>query len=75
MSRFKKELKKQTRLAIAAAIGFTIAYAWRNYILGITHNLFSNFSSTMPNMPLFLSAVFLTIIGVLLIMISSRLLD
>ena len=73
--RFRKELKKQMRVAIAAALGFLIAYSWKEYVVALAGDLFTNIQSTMPNMSNFLSALVLTIIGVILIMISSKLLE
>jgi len=74
-SRFRIEFRKQTRLAIAAAIGFLIAYAWKDYILTLSKDLFTRLSITMPHMSNFLAALVLTLIGVILIMISSKFLE
>ncbi len=38
-SKFKKEFKKQIRLAIAASVGFIIAYSWRDFIVGSVKSL------------------------------------
>ena len=75
MSKFKKELKKQARLAIAAAVGFIIAYAWRNTILRIAEFLFHGIEFLTPTTSDLLFAFLLTLIGVILILISSRLLE
>jgi len=74
-SRFKKELKRQTRYAIAAAIGFTIAFAWRDYILNLTSSFLVDMAMVMPNMSRFLGAILITLVGVILILLSSRLLE
>ena len=42
LKKFKKELKRQIRTALTAAIGFIIAFSWRDYILTLTQGLFSN---------------------------------
>lgn len=75
LSKFLKELKRQTRLAIAAAIGFIIAFAWRDYILFLSSDIFRDISSVMPHTSRFLTAILLTFVGVILIILSSRLLE
>ena len=42
---FKSEFKRQIRLAIAAAAGFLIAFAWREAIF----NAFQNQTQDLPN--------------------------
>ncbi|MCX6748552.1 MAG: DUF5654 family protein [Candidatus Pacearchaeota archaeon] len=74
-SKFLKELKRQSRLAIAAAIGFLIAYAWKDYVLELAFNMFQDLKQLTPIISDLLSAIFLTAIGVLLILLSSRLLE
>lgn len=73
--KFWKEVKRQTRLAIAAAIGFIIAFAWKDYILRLAGSVFEDISLTLPTTSKFLTALILTLIGVGLIFISSRLLE
>lgn len=73
--KFKKEFRKQIRLAIAAAIGFIIAFAWREFIVGLVIKQMGKLSILMPHTTRFLSALFITIVGVLLILLSSRLLE
>lgn len=75
LTRFQKEFKRQTRLAIAAAIGFLIAFAWRDYILSLASDFMSNMSKVMPTTSRLISAITLTFIGVLLIFISSKFLE
>ena len=73
--RFWKEFKKQTRMAIAASIGFVIAFAWKDYIISLVGNTFNDLKVVMPNLSAFLSAILLTFIGVILILISSKMLE
>lgn len=74
---FRKEFKRQLRLAIAAAIGFTIGYAWRNAIFAF----FQSFVSRFMDVPLghytteSYTALAITLAGVLLILVTSRLLE
>lgn len=72
---FKKEFKRQVRMAVAAAIGFIIAFSWRNFVYDVTKAwlekitpLSGAFESGLA------SALIITIIGVILILISSKLL-
>lgn len=74
-SKFLKELKRQSRLAIAAAIGFLIAYAWKDYVIKLASDMFHDILPLVPAISELLSAIFLTAIGVLLILLSSRLLE
>lgn len=74
LSQFKKELKKQIRMAITAAIGFLIAFSWRDYILTLTQGWLSQYQYLAEDIALF-SAIFLTFTGVFLIIISSKLLE
>lgn len=71
---FKSEFKKQIRTAIAAAIGFLIAYAWRDFIMQLVAKIMYNFISFNPINSSFIIALFLTFVGVILILISSKLL-
>ena len=74
-SRYRVEFKKQTRMALCAAIGFIIAFAWNDYILILTSKLFSYVSELFPTMCSLLSASVLTFLGVALIFITSRILE
>jgi len=75
VTRFQKELRKEIRLAIAAAIGFLIAFAWNDYIFNFAKDMFGSLSSAMPHISSFLTALILTVIGVIFLFISSKLLD
>ena len=72
---FRKEFKRQIRLAIVAAIGFTIAFAWRDAIF----NAFQSFVSRFLDLPAghymtqIYTAAAITLAGVLLIMLTSKL--
>ena len=72
---FRKEFRRQLKYAIAAAVGFLIAFAWRDAIYNAVHEVVSKFEETTKGMTSEIStAVFITIVGVLIILISSRLL-
>lgn len=72
---FRKELKRQVRYAIAAAVGFIIIYAWRESIINITQSFVEKFiENTQAVSSNILSALLITTIGVLIIVISSKLL-
>jgi len=73
---FKKEFRRQIRLAILAAIGFTIAFAWKTAVF----NTFQSFVSRFLDVPIghYLSqtytAIIITVVGVLLIFLTSKIL-
>jgi len=73
---FKKEFRRQIRLAILAAIGFTIAFAWKTAVF----NTFQSFVSRFLDVPIghYLSqtytAIAITLAGVLLIFLTSKIL-
>lgn len=71
----RKEFKRQLKLAIIAAIGFTIAYAWKETTLQIMENASINIGNTLGlgYSPLFMPLL-TTILGVLLIFLFSKLL-
>tara|TARA_Y100000310_G_C20562396_1_gene753705 strand:- start:448 stop:732 length:285 start_codon:yes stop_codon:yes gene_type:complete len=72
---FKKEFKRQIKLAIIAAIGFTVAFAWRNAIYNSSQEIVDKFiqSYGQPISDL-LTAIFITLLGVFIIFITSKLL-
>ena len=71
---FKKEFKRQIKYAIAAAVGFLIAFAWRDSIYLSVSKLVETFEKTTQAASNMLTAILITIIGVLIILVSSRLL-
>lgn len=73
---FKSEFKRQIRLAIAAAAGFLIAYAWREAIFDAFQSFMSRLLDVSPGHYLTetYTAIFMTLVGVLVIFISSKLL-
>jgi hypothetical protein len=72
---FRKEFKRQLKYAVAAACGFLIAFAWKDAIVNSTKELMerlvenAKITTTATG-----SALLITIIGVFVIIISSRLL-
>lgn len=72
---FRKELKRQTRYAIAAAVGFTIIYAWRESIINASRSVVTKLiENTQVASSNILAALLITVIGVLIIIISSKIL-
>ena len=73
---FKQEFKKQIRFAITAAIGFIIAFSWREAVF----DLFLNLTSRILNLPAeyystkIYAAIIITLFGVLLIFLTSKML-
>ena len=73
---FKQEFKKQIRFAITAAIGFTIAFSWREAVF----DLFLNFTSRILDLSVehystkIYTAISVTLFGVILIFFTAKLL-
>ncbi|MEK6890040.1 MAG: DUF5654 family protein [Nanoarchaeota archaeon] len=73
---FRLEFKRQLRLAIMAAIGFTIAFAWREAIFATFQDFVSRFLDVSPEHYLSqtYTAITITLAGVLLIFFTSKIL-
>ena len=71
---FKGEFRKQLRLALAAAVGFIIALAWKDFIFKLTGDFLSKFLKLNLLTSALAISIFLTFVGVLIILISSRIL-
>lgn len=73
---FKQEFRKQIRFAITAAVGFIIAFSWREAVF----DLFLNFASRILDLPIdhystkIYTALIITLLGVLLIFFTSKVL-
>ena len=74
MVNFKREFRKQLRLALAAAAGFIIALAWKDFIFKATGDFLSKFLELNTITSALAISIVLTFIGVLIIWISSKLL-
>jgi len=73
---FRKEFKRQIRFAVVAAIGFLIAFSWRNAIFDAAGSFVSRVLDVSPSHYLseVYTSVFITFMGVLVILITSKLL-
>lgn len=72
---FRKEFKRQIRFAIIAATGFLIAFSWRNAVYNSSRDLVDKFTDVADVvLSEIYTAVFITLMGVLLIILSSRIL-
>lgn len=72
---FRKELKRQLRYAIAAACGFIIIFSWKDAIWTFTKDIVERLEETTKIASTnILAALIISIIGVLIILISSKLL-
>jgi len=71
---FRTELKRQLRYAIAAAVGFMIAFSWRETIIASTREILERMTNAGGNIINVYNSFFITIIGVLIILVSSKLL-
>ena len=74
MVNFRKEFRRQIRLALAAAIGFIIAFVWKDFVIKLTGDALSRFLELNPITSALAIAIVVTFIGVLIILISSRIL-
>ena len=71
--KFKNEAKKHTATAITAAFGFLIALSWRTPIQNSVNNMIKSFGLTESAIYYeYLSAIFITIIAVLALMIVAK---
>jgi hypothetical protein len=72
---FKKEFRRQLRLALIAAIGFTVAFAWRNAIYNSAQTFITIFTEqTQVVLNELLTALIITFLAVVAIFITSRIL-
>jgi len=71
--RFKKEFKKNTLVAISAALGFLIALSWRTPIQNSVNSLISVLNlSKNAILYEFISAIIVTVVAVLILMLVAR---
>jgi hypothetical protein len=71
----KKTFKEELRYGLAAAVGFLIAYAWREPLLILFEDLVkivTNFA--LPYSIKIISALIVTVLGVVILWIASRVL-
>jgi hypothetical protein len=73
---FRKEFKRQIKFAIIAAVGFTIAFAWRDAVFEGVLNYVSRILEVSPTHFLteIYTAITITFLGVLVIFITSKIL-
>jgi hypothetical protein len=72
---FRKELKKEARIFIVVAVAFSVAFAWRQTIfdaaLVAVNNLFTINGEIKASI---LASTLITLIGIIIILLSSKLL-
>ncbi len=72
---FRSELKRQIKLAIAAAVGFLIAFAWRDAIIEGSKEIVKKITESTQEITIdIFNALVITVIGVGIILLSSKLL-
>ena len=73
---FRQEFKRQIRFAITAAIGFTIAFAWRNAIFDGFESFVARLLDVQEGHYLteVYTAIAMTVFGVFLIFLTSKML-
>lgn len=73
--RFKREFRRQLRMAISAAAGFLIAYSWKEAFSKLIETNVQKFTTMTSAINVsFVSAILTTALGVLIIIIGSELL-
>jgi hypothetical protein len=68
---FRKEFIKQVRLLIVVTIGFTIAFSWRQTTFDAAQTLVQKLTSTNGVSSSVLTSLFITLVGVLILILSS----
>jgi hypothetical protein len=71
-SEFKKEFKKQLLFAVSAAFGFLMAFSWRDPIMDFIGFLINGVGIRSQIYGGVISAIVLTIVGVLFLMVISK---
>jgi multisubunit Na+/H+ antiporter MnhB subunit len=72
---FRAEFRRQLRLAISAAIGFSVAFAWRNVVWGWGQGFVNLvYNSTNVVLDEVLTGVAITFFAVILLFVSSKIL-
>ena len=71
-SDFKKEFKKQLLFAVSAAFGFLMAFSWRDPIMDLIGVIVVGVGIDSPIYYGVVSALMLTIVGVLFLMLVSK---
>ena len=72
---FKTEFRRQMRFAIGAAVGFLIAFAWREAIYSSIEKLILQFNPLIStSLSKYYSAIFLTFLGVIILFLSAKIL-
>ena len=69
---FKKEFKKQLLFAVSAAFGFLMAFSWRDPIMDFIGFLINGVGIRSQIYGGVISAIVLTIVGVLFLMVISK---
>jgi hypothetical protein len=73
--RFKREFRRQLRMAISAAVGFIIAFAWKDTIFRLIEIQVQKLTIMTSALHVsFASSIITTIFGALIIVLSARLL-
>lgn len=73
-SKFFKEFKKQTAIAIVAAFGFLIALSWRDFITELVNKIVENIDgATSLYLYKLLAALIITAVSIVGIILASKL--
>ena len=71
--KFSKQFKENLRIGLAAAVGFTIAFAWREPLILLFNDIVEIVTkASLPYSVSILSAFLITLLGVLFLWLISR---
>lgn len=71
--KFTKQFKENLRIGLAAAVGFTVAFAWREPLILFFNDIVEIVAkTTLPYSISIISAFLITFLGVLFLWIISR---
>lgn len=72
---FRKEFKREIKYALKAGVGFLVAYAWRDAVLEVSKTFVREFTETTKTaLTSIYAALLITLLGVIIILFSSRML-
>ena len=73
VSQFKREFRRQIRMLIIVALGFTIAFTWRQTVFDISQNFVKFITKIQGSSTLsILTSLFITILSLLIIYVVAH---
>lgn len=73
--RYSREFKRQLRMALSAAVGFLIAFSWKDTLLMLLEKQVKTLTTMTSALNVsFVSSIIATLLGALIIILSSGML-